>query len=104
MERSIREFTSQLGQAEVALFFYAGHAVQVGEQNHLMPVDARLASEVDADFETIPLRLVLQHMERDRENKTSLVFLDACRDNPLAKISRAAWARGPRPSVRVWRR
>jgi len=85
MERSIREFTSQLGQAEVALFFYAGHAVQVGEQNHLMPIDARLASEVDADFETIPLRLVLQHMERDRENKTSLVFLDACRDNPLAK-------------------
>jgi len=85
MERSIREFTSRLGQADVALFFYAGHAVQVGEQNHLMPIDARLASEVDADFETIPLRLVLQHMERDRENKTSLVFLDACRDNPLAK-------------------
>jgi hypothetical protein len=85
MERSIREFTSQLGDADVALFFYAGHAVQVGDQNHLMPIDARLASEVDADFETIPLRLVLQHMERDREKKASLVFLDACRDNPLAK-------------------
>jgi hypothetical protein len=85
MERSIREFTGQLGDADVALFFYAGHAVQVGDQNHLMPIDARLASEVDADFETIPLRLVLQHMERDREKKTSLVFLDACRDNPLAK-------------------
>ena len=85
MERSIREFTSRLADADVALFFYAGHAVQVGDQNHLMPIDARLASEVDADFETIPLRLILQHMERDREKKASLVFLDACRDNPLAK-------------------
>ena len=85
MERKIREFTAELGQADIALFFYAGHAVQVGEQNYLMPVDARLASEVDIDFETISLRLVLQHMERDRETKTSLVFLDACRDNPLAR-------------------
>ncbi len=85
LERKIREFTSTLTGADVALFFYAGHAVQVGDQNYLVPVDARLASEADVDFETISLRLVLQHMERDREKKTSLVFLDACRDNPLAK-------------------
>jgi hypothetical protein len=85
LERKIREFTSTLAGADVALFFYAGHAVQVGDQNYLVPVDARLATEADVDFETVSLRLVLQHMERDREKKTSLVFLDACRDNPLAK-------------------
>src|SRR5205814_8476542 len=50
-----------------------------------MAIDGRLAKEVDAGFETVPCRLVLQHVEWDRENKTRLVFLDACRDNPLAK-------------------
>jgi len=85
LERKIREFTTTLAGADVALFFYAGHAVQVGDQNYLVPIDARLATEADVDFETISLRLVLQHMERDREWKTSLIFLDACRDNPLAR-------------------
>jgi hypothetical protein len=83
MERAIRQFGLSLEGADVALFFYAGHGIQVGGQNHLIPVDARLASEGDVDFETLPLSLVLKQMER--EAKTSLVLLDACRDNPLAR-------------------
>jgi Caspase domain len=83
MERSIRQFGLSLEGADVALFFYAGHGIQVGGQNHLIPVDARLAGEGDVDFETLPLSLVLKQMER--EAKTSLVLLDACRDNPLAR-------------------
>jgi Caspase domain len=83
MERSIRQFGVSLEGADIALFFYAGHGIQVGGQNHLVPVDARLAGEGDVDFETLPLSLVLKQMER--EAKTSLVLLDACRDNPLAR-------------------
>ncbi|HEU0058536.1 MAG TPA: caspase family protein [Hyphomicrobiaceae bacterium] len=83
MERSIRQFGLSLEGADVALFFYAGHGIQVGGQNYLVPIDARLASEGDVDFETLPLSLVLKQMER--EAKTSLVLLDACRDNPLAR-------------------
>jgi Caspase domain len=83
MERSIRQFGLALEGADVALFFYAGHGIQVGGQNHLIPIDARLASEGDVDFETLPLSLVLKQMER--EAKTSLVLLDACRDNPLVR-------------------
>jgi hypothetical protein len=83
MERTIREFGLSLEGADLALFFYAGHGVQVGGQNHLIPVDARLANEGDVDFETLPLSLVLKQMER--EAKTNLVLLDACRDNPLAR-------------------
>jgi hypothetical protein len=83
MERTIRQFGLALEGADIALFFYAGHGIQVGGQNHLIPVDARLASEGDVDFETLPLSLVLKQMER--EAKTSLVLLDACRDNPLAR-------------------
>ncbi len=83
MERLIRQFDQSLAGAEIALFFYAGHGMQVSGQNYLVPIDARLAAEGDIDFESLPLSLVLSRMER--EAKTSLVLLDACRDNPLAR-------------------
>jgi hypothetical protein len=83
MERLIRQFGTKLAGADVALFFYAGHGLQVGGQNYLVPTDARLASEGDVDFESLPLNLVIRQMER--EAKTSLILLDACRDNPLAR-------------------
>jgi len=83
MERTMRAFTQKLSHADVALFYFAGHALQSGGQNFLMPVDARLRSEGDVDFEALPLSLVLRQMER--EAKTSIVLLDACRDNPLAR-------------------
>lgn len=83
MERMIRQFGVKLSGADLALFFYAGHGVAVGGQNYLVPTDARLASEGDADFEGLLLTLVLKQMER--EAKTSIVLLDACRDNPLAR-------------------
>ena len=83
MERTMRQFTQKLAHADVALFYFAGHAVQSGGQNYLMPIDARLRSEGDIDFEALPLALVLRQMER--EAKSSIVLLDACRDNPLAR-------------------
>jgi formylglycine-generating enzyme required for sulfatase activity len=83
MERLIRDFDRKLAGADIALFFYAGHGLQVGGQNFLVPIDARLTTEGDLDFESVPLNLVLKRMER--EAKTSIVLLDACRDNPLAR-------------------
>lgn len=83
MERLIRDFEKKLAGAEVALFFYAGHGLQIGGRNYLVPTDARLSTEGDVDFESLPLSLVLKRMER--EARTSLVLLDACRDNPLAR-------------------
>ena len=83
MERLIREFDRKLAGTDIALFFYAGHGLQVGGQNYLVPIDARLTTEADIDFESVPLSLILKRMER--EAKTSIVLLDACRDNPLAR-------------------
>ena len=83
MERLIRQFGVRLSGADLAFFFYAGHGLQLGGQNYLVPIDARLASEGDADFEGMALTLVLKQMER--EVKTSIILLDACRDNPLAR-------------------
>ncbi len=81
----IREFARKLTGADTGLLFYAGHGLQVAGQNYLMPIDAKLESERDLDFEAVRVDFVLRQMEVDRDGKTSLVFLDACRDNPLGR-------------------
>ena len=82
-EMIIREFSKTLPGADVALLFYAGHGIQVGDHNYLVPVDAQLGDETDLHFEATDLDLVLDVMAR--EPRVNLVFLDACRDNPFAQ-------------------
>lgn len=82
MERRIRSFAEVLSGADVGLFYYAGHGLQVDQRNFLAPIDAQLKTESDLDFESVELDLVLKNMVRNA--RTSIVFLDACRDNPLA--------------------
>ena len=81
----VREFANALETADAAVLFYAGHGLQVAGRNYLIPVDARLSSERDLDFDAIPLDFILRQMEIGRDNKANVVFLDACRDNPLAR-------------------
>jgi uncharacterized caspase-like protein len=52
-DAKVREFARTLEGADVALFFYAGHGLQVGGRNYLVPVDARLQGERDLDFDTV---------------------------------------------------
>jgi uncharacterized caspase-like protein len=85
MDGALRSFADKLTKADVALFFYAGHGLQVGAQNFLVPVDAKLERERDLEFEAVRLDFVLRQMEIDRDGKTSIVILDACRDNPLSR-------------------
>jgi uncharacterized caspase-like protein len=83
MEQKIRAFADKLDAANVALFFYAGHGLQVGGKNYLIPVDAKLTRPGDLSLDTIDVSVVMAQMEaRERVN---LIFLDACRDNPLAR-------------------
>ncbi|MGE0611916.1 MAG: caspase family protein, partial [Hyphomicrobiales bacterium] len=83
MEEHIRLFANELATADVSLLYYAGHALQVNGENYLVPVEAQLKRESDLDFEAIPLNLVMKQMQRT--TRVSLVFLDACRDNPLTR-------------------
>ena len=85
LDAALRDFAEKLSAADVALFFYAGHGLQVGAQNYLVPIDAKLERERDLDFEALKLDFVLRQIEIDREGKTTIVILDACRDNPLAR-------------------
>jgi TPR repeat protein len=92
MDRLIRNFAGALGGADVGLFFYAGHGLQVAGNNYLVPVDASVDSAAGIDFELVRLDLIQRQMER--ETKTNVLFLDACRNNPLARnLARALGTR-----------
>jgi uncharacterized caspase-like protein len=82
-DRTLSEFASSLPGAKLAAFFYAGHGLQVGGANYLLPVDAKLASASALDFEAVRLDLIQRNMER--ETDTNILFIDACRDNPLSR-------------------
>ena len=92
LEAKIRQFANSLKGADSGVFFYAGHGLQMSGQNLLIPVDAKLEDASGIDFETVRLDLIQRIMER--EAKTSILFLDACRDNPLARsLARAMGTR-----------
>jgi hypothetical protein len=84
----LREFAQASKGAEIALFFYAGHGLQVSGQNYLVPIDAELASEPALDVELVPASMVYRAM--DGGPRFKLVFLDACRNNPLSERLKAA--------------
>lgn len=81
-QATMAKFAKVVRGADLALFFYAGHGLQVSGRNYLLPVDAVLEDETSLDFEAVSLDFVLRQLSR--ETKVRLVFLDACRDNPLA--------------------
>lgn len=82
-DATLREFAQKSRDAETVTFFYAGHGLQVAGENYLVPVDAKLQSEADLLFEAVKLSFVMQILES--RPRTNIVFLDACRDNPLAE-------------------
>ena len=91
-DRKVRDFAAALKGSDAGMFFYAGHGLQVAGQNYLVPIDAR-AEDVDAlEFEMVRVDTVHRIMER--QTNTNILFLDACRDNPLARnLARAMGTR-----------
>jgi Caspase domain/Putative peptidoglycan binding domain len=83
----VRRFAYALDEAELALFFYAGHGLQVDGENYILPVDAELQQELDLAFEALPFSQITEVIER--KDRTAILILDACRDNPFVpRISR----------------
>jgi TPR repeat protein len=80
-EDSVRRFLRSAAGADIGLFYYAGHGVQVGNENFLVPVDAQLKAADDLEVETISFDGVLKGLQA--KTRAQLVFLDACRDFPL---------------------
>lgn len=88
MERKIGEFADALAGAGVGMFFYAGHGIQVGGRNYVVPVDAQLDVPVKLTLEAVPIDEILDIMEQ--QTAVSLVFLDACRNNPFGQGGKAS--------------
>jgi len=82
LDTAVQNFGLQLQGAAVALFYYAGHGVQVHGANYLVPINANPTREVDVDFQMLEVNLVLRQMEASR-TRLNLVILDACRNNPF---------------------
>jgi hypothetical protein len=85
-KRAIRKFEATADQADIAVVYYAGHGLEIGGINYLIPVDARLASDRDADDEAIPLERMVS--SADGAKRLRLIILDACRDNPFVTSMR----------------
>ena len=86
MRRALRDFTEKTRDADIAVIYYAGHGFEVGGVNYLVPVDARLAVDKDAEIEAVALEQVIATVGGARGLR--LVILDACRDNPFASTMR----------------
>ncbi len=96
MEEAVRTFGDQLQTAAVGLFYYAGHGVQVGGLNYLVPVDAHIRREDEIRFQSLSADLVLEKM-RAADGRTNIVILDACRNNPFVNSRAYAGAGGLAP-------
>lgn len=86
---ALREFRSRLSAGATALFFYAGHGMQVKGVNYLPTVDADIETEEDVYTQALDVAKVLELMD-EAKTRVNLVFLDACRDNPFARKFRSA--------------
>jgi TPR repeat protein len=82
LDRAVQSFSQRMQGADVALFYYAGHGVQIRGSNYLVPVDANPTREADVDFQMMDVNLVLRQMEGS-STRLNLVILDACRNNPF---------------------
>ncbi len=87
---ALRTFAREADKADWVMVYYAGHGIEVGGVNYLIPVDAKLETDRDTTFEAVSLEQVLSAV--DGAKKIKLVVLDACRDNPFAAQMRRSLA------------
>ena len=80
---ALRDFGAEAEKSDWAVVYYAGHGMEIGGVNYLIPTDAKLATDHDADQQAVALEQVIAAVGGAR--KLKLVLLDACRDNPFDK-------------------
>ncbi|MCP4702882.1 MAG: hypothetical protein GY862_39380, partial [Gammaproteobacteria bacterium] len=88
MGKAVQTFGRRLQRGGVGLFFFAGHGLQFRGQNYLVPIDAQIKDEADAELMAITIDFILKRMA-DANNGLNIIILDACRNNPYAKQFRS---------------
>lgn len=97
-KQALRDFRQQVQGGDEVLVFYAGHGVQLGNANYLLPVDIKGDHEEQIKDEAIQLQRVLDDLQ-DKKTKFALAVIDACRDNPFKGQGRAIGGRGLAPTT-----
>jgi uncharacterized protein YjbI with pentapeptide repeats len=92
--QALDSYSHKSKDSDVSIFFYAGHGVQVNGMNYLIPVDMDLGSVSQVTLRGIPLNNVIEEF---MPSKTKLIFLDACRDNPMLLSKTRNMSRGLAP-------
>ena len=90
LNTNLSNWFSTIERNDMAVFYFAGHGIEVGGENFLIPIDAEINSQSDVSYRAINAQWVLDNME-ERRVEMKLLILDACRDNPFNKRS---WSRG----------
>ncbi len=94
MVTALSKFSQTAANADITLLFYAGHGVQISGTNYMLPIDINLQDVSQIPLQGVSLNSVV---EQYLPGKTKLVFLDACRDNPLMKMASRGVTRGLAP-------
>ena len=89
LESDIDELTKDRRKGDLCLFFYAGHGVQVDNQNFMVPIGAEVEREHHVKHRCVNLRYLIDAME-DSDGSLNIVILDACRNNPFRSFSRGS--------------
>ena len=84
---TIQDFQQSISRGDSVIFYFAGHGIQLGGENYLIPVNANLRDERDLEFQAVQVSRVARAIEEVGVEQ-SLIILDACRDNPFLSQSR----------------
>jgi tetratricopeptide (TPR) repeat protein len=90
LDDALRLFSRAATGADWAVIYYAGHGLEMSGVNYLIPIDAKLQSDRDVEFETVPMERTMTAVEG--ATKLRLVILDACRNNPFLNQMRRTGA------------
>jgi antitoxin component of RelBE/YafQ-DinJ toxin-antitoxin module len=84
MENAVLQLKKRLSSSRntYGFLFYAGHGVQSGGENYLIPVNANIQTENSLRRQSIAVQEMLDELN-DARNELNVVVLDACRDNPF---------------------
>lgn len=86
LRAAVRGFIASLQGGDEAVFYFAGHGVQLGAANYLLPVDIKPVDETQVQDESLPLQRILDDFTAQRV-RFSVVIVDACRDNPFPRVA-----------------
>jgi uncharacterized caspase-like protein len=93
MKDDVREFKKKIRGGDEVVVFYAGHGVQIGAMNYLLPKDVRAESEDQVRDDSLALSRILEDLREQRPALT-LAIIDACRDNPFRRIGHSIGGQG----------